>query len=149
MQRFVDTWQEELHELNKPILWTYSVFKSDFVLECHLNSVKDLRYRVAITKLRTSSHGRYQKPKVPRDLRLCRIYNVVEDEEHFVTSCNINHGDRSYLYSIMTNKIPYFGTLSDNEIFLFLITSNDPQILTWFGKFLHRSFIIRNEVLIS
>ena len=49
----------------------------------------------------------------------------------------------------MTNKIPYFDTLSDNEIFLFLITSNDPQILTWFGKFLHRSFIIRNEVLIS
>ena len=40
------------------------------------------------------------------------------------------------------NKVPYFGTLSDNEIFfIFLITSN--------GKFLHRSFIIRNEVLIS
>ena len=155
MQRFVDAWQEELHGLNKPILRTYSVFKSDFVLECHLNSVKDLRYRVAITKLCTGSHvleierGRYQKPKVPRDLRLCRICNVVEDEEHFVTSCNINHGERSLLYSIMTNKIPYFGTLSDNEIFLFLITSNDPQILTWFGKFLHRSFIIRNEVLIS
>ena len=93
--------------------------------------------------------GRYQKPKVPRDLRLCRICNVVEDEEHFVTSCSINHGERSLLYSIMTNKIPYFGTLSDNENFLFLITNNDPQILTWFGKFLHRSFIIRNEVLIS
>ena len=155
MQRFVDAWQEELHELNKPILRTYSVFKSDFVLECHLNSVKDWRYRVAITKLRTSSHvleierGRYQKPKVPRDLRLWRICNVVEDEEHFVTSCNINHGERSLLYSIMTNKIPCFGTLSDNEYFLFLITSNDPQILTWFGKFLRRSFIIRNEVLSS
>ena len=145
----------ELHELNKPILRTYSVFKSDFVLECHLNSVKDLRYRAAITKLRTSSHvleierGRYQKPKVPRDQRLCRICNVVEDEEHFVTSCNINHGERSLLYSIMTNKMPYFGTLSANEMFLFLIISNDPQILTWFGKFLHRSFIIRNEFLFS
>ena len=153
MQRFVDAWQEKLHELKKPILRTYSVFKSDIVLECHLNSVKDLRYRVAITKLRTSSHvleierGRYQKPKVPRDLRLCRTCNVAEDEDHFVTSCNINHGERSLLYSIMTNKIPYFGTPSDNEIFVFLI--NDPQILTWFGKFLHWSFIIRNKVLIS
>ena len=67
MQRFVDAWQEELRELNKPILRTYSEIKSDFVFECHLNSVKDLRYRVAITKLRTSSHvleiarGRYKK----------------------------------------------------------------------------------------
>ena len=29
MQRFVDAWHEELHELNKTILRTYSVFKSD------------------------------------------------------------------------------------------------------------------------
>ena len=150
--------KERLHMLRQLLIMSSYDDKCSnlgFVLECHLNSVKHLRYRVAITKLRTSSHvleierGRYQKPKVPRDLRLCRICNVVEDEEHFVTSCNINHGERSLLYSIMTNKIPYFGTLSDNEKFLFLITSNDPQILTWFGKFLHRSFIIRNEVLIS
>ena len=104
MQRFVDAWQEELRELNKPILRTYSVFQRDIVIACHLNSVKDLRYWVAITKLRTSSHvlevdrGRYQKPKVPRDLRLCRICNVVEDEEHFVTSCNINQGEQNLLY---------------------------------------------------
>ena len=125
MQRFVDAWQEELRALNKPILRTYSVFKSDFVFECHLNSVKDLRYQVAITKLRTSSHvleierGRYQKLQIPRDLLLCRICNVVEDEEHFVTSCNINHGERSLLYSKMTNKAPYFGTQNDNEKLFF------------------------------
>ena len=121
---------------------------------CHLNLVKDLRYRVAITQLSTGSHvlnierGRYQIPKVLRDLRLCRICNVVEDEEHFVTSGNINHGEWSLLYSNMTNKAPHFGTLSDKEK-IFLITSNDPQILTWFIKFLHRSFIIRNEALMS
>ena len=55
MQRFVDAWQEELRELNKPILQTYSVSNSDFVYECHLNSVKDLRYRVAITSF-TQAH---------------------------------------------------------------------------------------------
>ena len=89
MQRFVDAWQE-LRELNKPILRTYSacsVFKSDFVFECHLNSVQDLRYRVAITKLRPSSHvleierGRYQKPQFPRDLWLCRFnFNLSMDK---------------------------------------------------------------------
>ena len=35
------------------------------------------------------------------------------------------------------------------DFFVFLITSNDPQILTWSGKFIHRSFIIHYEVLIS
>ena len=114
MQRFVDAYEDELRVRNKPILRTYSVFKSDFIFECHLNSVNDLRYHVAITALRTSSHileiehGRYQNYKVPRDIRLCRICNVVDDEELFVTSCNTNHGKRSLLYSKIDEQIPLF-----------------------------------------
>ena len=50
MQNIAHTWQDELRALNKPILKNY------FVTECHFDSLKGFGYRVAITKLRTSSH---------------------------------------------------------------------------------------------
>ncbi len=46
-----------------------------------------------ITKLRISAHdllierGRYFRPKIPREQRLCTTCNKVEDEEHFLLFC--------------------------------------------------------------
>ena len=152
MKKFVNMWQQELTTQTKPILRTYSLFKNDFFIEHHLESITDFRYRTATTKLRCSSHAleierrRYQNPKVPRDLRLCLVCQVVEDEEHFVTNCSINQAERRLLYSKISCKVPRFSTLSNVDIFLYLLTNNDPQILTWFGKFVHQSFIARNNI---
>ena len=146
--------QQELTTQTKPILRRYSLFKNDFFIEHHLESITDFRYRTAITKLRCSSHaleierGRYQNPKVPRDLRLCPVCQVVEDEEHFVTNCSINQAERRLLCSKKSCKVPRFSTLSDFDKFLYLLTNNDPQILTWFGKFVHQSFIARNKIFL-
>ena len=154
MKKFVNMWQQELTTQTKPILRTYSLFKNDFFIEHHLESITDFRYRTAITKLRCSSHaleverGRYQNPKVPRDLRLCLVCQVVEDEEHFVTNCSINQAERRLLYSKISCKVPRFSILSDFDKFLYLLTNNDPQILTWFGKFVHQSFIARNNIFL-
>ena len=123
MKKFVNMWQQELTTQTKPILRTYSLFKNDFFIEHHLESITDFRYRTAITKLRCSSHaleierGRYQNPKVPRDLRLCLVCQVVEDEEHFVTNCSINQAERRLLYSKISCKVPCFSTLSDFDNF--------------------------------
>ena len=73
---------------------------------------------------------------------------VVEDEEHFVTNCSINQAERRLLYSKISCKVPRFSTLSDFDKFLYLLTNNDPQILTWFGKFVHQSFIARNNIFL-
>ena len=71
---------------------------------------------------------------------------TIEDEEHFVTNCSINQAERRLLYSKISCKVPRFSTLSDFDKFLYLLTNNDPQILTWFGKFVHQSFIARNNI---
>ena len=123
MKKFVNIWQQELTTQTKPILRTSSLFKNDFFIEHHLESITDFGYRTAITKLRCSSHaleierGRYQNPKVPRDLRLCLVCQIVEDEEHFVTNCSINQAERRLLYSKISCKVPRFSTLSNFDKF--------------------------------
>ena len=72
----------------------------------------------------------------------------IEDEEHFVTNCSINQAERRLLYSKISCKVPRFSTLSDFDKFLYLLTNNDPQIPTWFGKFVHQSFIARNNIFL-
>ena len=117
MKTFDNMWQQELTTQTKPILRSYSLFKNNFFIEHRLESITDFRFRTAITKLRCSSHaqerGRYKNLKVPRDLRLCRVCQVVEDEEHFVTNCIINQAEQRLLYSKMSCKVPRLSALSD------------------------------------
>lgn len=46
------------------------------------------------TRLRLSSHnlaiekGRHQSPIIPQELRLCRTCEIIENEHHFIFSCN-------------------------------------------------------------
>ena len=64
-----------------------------FKFERYLN-MNDSRLRVAITKIRLSSHlffierGRWNKPrKIDRVNRVCDVCNVVEDEKHCLLDC--------------------------------------------------------------
>ena len=99
----INEWHDGLSARERPLLRTYRLFKSSFGPESYLFNVKDQRYRTAITKLRASSHileierGRYSKPMVPSHLRMCKKWNMVEDEEHFVTKCVVNINERSQL----------------------------------------------------
>ncbi len=60
----------------------------------YLDIIAVRKFRVALTKLRVSSHrleieaGRWHKPiSTPFDMRKCHICNVLEDEFHFVILC--------------------------------------------------------------
>ena len=136
---------------HKPLLRTYCLFKFDFGTESCLYNVKDVRYRSAISKLRASSHileigrGRYTKPMVPSHLRLCKLCNVVEDEEHFVTECVINTSERLHLLEIIRSIYPDVDSLDKRQMFVLLMGSADARIQKWFGKFLYQSFIILNH----
>ena len=70
--------------------------------------------------------------------------HVIEDEEHFVTGCINNLDMRESLFNKIATKEPWFANLSNREKFIYLMSCNDRQILTWFGKFLHNSFQTRN-----
>ena len=155
---FINKWYNELNVDHKPLLRTYCLFKFDFGTESYLYNVKDVRYRSAISKLRASSHileierGRYTKPKVPSHLRLCKLCNVVEDEEHFVTECVINASERLHLLERIRSIYPDVDSLDKRQIFVLLMGSADARIQKWFGKFLYQFFIIRNhshEILVG
>ena len=59
-------------------------------MECYLKHVNNSKFRVALSKLRTSSHsleierGLYTRPKLNVDQRLCMSSNVVEDEKKYI-----------------------------------------------------------------
>ena len=63
----------------------------------YLNNVNVKKYRIYMTKLRTSSHilrvesGRWKKPvKEPFNERICTECNVIDDEFHFMFKCKLH-----------------------------------------------------------
>ena len=110
----------------------------------------EFRYISAIAQLRASSHtlaiekGRYERPKQPIEQRLCNYCNLLEDKVHFVTICQCNIIERNILYENVNNVYPNFQSLSNQQKFIFMMQSEDSAVLTWFGKFIYKSFKKRN-----
>ena len=147
---YIKQWEANMADLDRnPILRSYRYIKWSFKIEPYLYLVKDHRYRHAIAQLRTSSHilhierGRYTKPRTPVNERLCTLCNCVEDELHFVTACTINQTERKIMYDKICLKFPNFSQLNDAEKFIFLFTFSDAQTLSWLGKYLYKSFLVR------
>ena len=115
---FVSSWLNDLHSGDISIARTYRLYKSSFGTECYLKFINHSKFRVALSNLRTCSHnldierGRYVRPKLNVDQRLCLSCNVVEDEEHFITNCSFNQTERRLLYSKMSCKDPCFSLWS-------------------------------------
>ena len=86
--------------------------KTIFGTECYLKSISNPKLRIALSKLRTSSHdleierGRYVRPKLNVDERLCLSCNVVENEEHFVTAWKDNEVERALFTNQLEKKTP-------------------------------------------
>ena len=151
IEHFLNDWKNELNSEDKPILRTYRMFKHNFESEKYLHNVLDDRYRTAIAKLRTSSHvleierGRHAKPKIATHLRNCTVCHTIEDEEHFVTACDINESERKELHRKIENIYPLFKNMNERQMFLYLMSNKDRQVQKWFGKFIYHSFITRNH----
>ena len=89
---FINEWRTAIQNTDAyPMLRTYNVIKTRFGTEPYFSAVKNIKFRIAISKLRTSSHaierGRYTNPKTPVHERLCHSCKKVEDEYHFVMEC--------------------------------------------------------------
>ena len=88
---YLQKWYSDIN--NSPRLQSYCIFKHDYNIEHYLSCVKDIKYRVALTRLRTSSHDlfiendRYRN--IPRDQRHCKSCNMktTETEYHFILVC--------------------------------------------------------------
>ena len=151
---FKIAWREEVQNIDKNhILRNYKTYKSEFGMEPYLNLISNLRYRNALTRLRTSSHileierGLYTIPKTPVCDRICRTCNVIEDEIHFLLNCVEYVKMRDDFYAKVKNRYVDFIGLNDNEKYSFLMTNAEPYILVWLGKSIYHIFIKRNEIL--
>ena len=148
---FKDRWRHQIHDTtNNPILRTYCRIKEDFHIEKYLVAVKNPKYRIAIAKIRASSHtleverGRYTNPKTPLTDRVCTVCNEVEDEEHFLVNCSRYTDERLELTNKILSAHSGYNTLNSQEKFLFLMKNQDPRILSWTGKFIHKCFLKYN-----
>jgi len=149
---FINNWTRELNNIEKnPILRTYCNIKTSFKMEPYLRKVKNVKYRNAICKLRSSSHnleierGRHCKPSRPVRDRLCSTCNVVEDEIHFITNCKLYNYERAKLFVKISTVIPEFELMPVNEKFIFLMCCDNEQVLTWVGKFIYQAFEKRDS----
>ena len=149
---FIMSWMTDLRNgcESSSILKTYSLYKMNFGTECYLKHISKPKFIIALSKLRASSHdleverGRYVRPKLDITERLCISCHVIEDEEHFVTDCVNNREMRKSFFEKRSLREPGFANWNNREIFVFLMSCEDPQILSWCSKFLYHSFHTRN-----
>ena len=154
IDRFISNWHNNLinTEIN-PGLRTYQTIKKSFRPEPYLYLVREAPFRNAIAQIRASSHtlaierGRYTRPKTPIQERLCKSCGVIEDEAHFILSCHINQSLRAELMKNIESIYPEFNNMTENEKIYFISNNEDRRIWTWFGKFLHNSFMLHRELL--
>ena len=109
--------------------------------------VKNIDQRKTLTRFRVSNHnlmiehGRYQN--IPRDERLCTVSdkNEIENEEHFLFSCDAYHNTRQNFLTPLNNTSPNHNLTVD------LLNSSDSETIRIFAKFVHSCFETRNRIL--
>ena len=98
---YIQNWFSDLD--NSAKVQCYRSFESHFEPEKYHNLVNNNNYRIAMTRLRCTSHPllieeeRYHK--IPRDNRICKRcnLNVIENEYHFILICPMYHQLRNNL----------------------------------------------------
>ena len=152
-RNFINRLTSDLCNTESRILKTYASYKCDFNTESYLEVISAPKYRIALSKLRSSSHnmelerGRYVRPKKILDERVCLLCKLVDDEIHFVTSCCINETQRLSLYQKLITVDPEFTLLSNEDKFVYMMANRNQTVTIWFAKFIYHSFHSRNEKL--
>ena len=110
---------------------TYKLFKNRLKFENYLTNIKNRSQRVTFTKFRLSDHnlfieeGRRRRPKIPREQRICPLCSVeVENEIHFLTSCNVYAG-RAEFFNQLSTTIPALNNLDNVSKFTFLMSQEN------------------------
>lgn len=140
-QDFISTWKEKI--LKEPKMRLYNKIKSKFIMEEYLNLNND-KHRIAITKLRISAHslaiekGRYTRPPMPVNDRICNNCKKVEDEIHFLIECkNFDNKRNNFFKNIITN-CPNFVNLENENKLIYLLTAGI-DLIKLVGQFIHEN----------
>ena len=137
-QRILDNYFQSWHDSisSSPKLQTYTTFKHTLELEKYLDLKIENKYRIALTKLRTSSHnlaietGRYDG--IARENRTCTFCNMnaIENEFHLVLVCP------SYRDLRQRYMKPYFWSWPTLTKFQQLMSSRSTKLLINLSKYI-------------
>ena len=139
-------------------LKTFALFKSTFKFELYHDIFSDFFIRSNFAKLRLSAHnlqietGRYGIKKTPRAERYCihcksKNSYVVEDEIHFLVTCPLFAKEREAMLDPICAKFPSIRTLSEKNLFIWLLSQEDIYCIEMVGKFCSKAFLIRDKNL--
>ena len=127
-------------------LFLYGQIKTEIKIENYLLKESNFKTRQLISKLRVSDHnlevemGRYKN--VPRDQRLCKLCNKIDDEYHFLLYCKLNSTLRDCLFLKINNLNPDF-TNYQPLLKLKQLLNPKSELLTEIGDFIKQSLELR------
>ena len=146
-----EIWRIELDNLSKAE--TYKKIKSNIGLEGYLSSIKNIKHRKCLSRLRLSNHqlmiekGRHRKKPIPRTERLCKSCNVIEDEMHFIVSCGLYKNERENLFEACKNTSTFFEGMADEAKLIFILSNEDKIAESKLGNFVYKCFTKRSKEL--
>ena len=135
----IDTqnWENEIacngrDENNGNKLRTYRTYKSTLSTEYYVKLNMRRDHRRILARFRSCNlpleieKGRYTKPKTPLNQRLCKFCNAstIEDETHFLISCNFYTDIRYDLFKNAVEMKSNFSAMADSEKLIFLMKTD-------------------------
>ena len=149
-QRLSDHFHQNAFETinnNNSKLRTYGLLKSKIGIEEYLLTIRNIKNRIAMTKLRLSNHtllietGRHLK--LEQTERVCPFCpNTIEDELHFLLHCPTYQGLRTKFLSPTLNTS---HSLSDKEKFCLLLTNK--MNTNTVAAYIKHAFVTRKDTL--
>ena len=144
------SWQSDCRTL--PKLRTFIQFKDFNSDSPHIFKPLSFMQRKTLSKFRLGmlhlhiETGRWARPRLPPEERLCFICGngEVEDEYHFLLTCTTYSQNRQILFDNITN-LEHFRSLNNNDKLSFLV--NDPAVVKQTAKFLVASFELRSTLI--
>ncbi len=104
----------------------------------------------SITKL--SAHhlkietGRYKRPPIPPDKRLCEKCKQIEDEKHLIMDCELYGENRSILMDNMTETFTLFANMDENTKFNYIMSAQDFEVIKYLDQFLTTVGVARGGI---
>ena len=81
--------------------------------------------------------------KIPKDQRICAIWNVLEDEFHFFFECKRNTNNRNILYQHFQNIYSNFLELNHEEKLTEILNPSTPEQIRNVMSFIRQALELR------
>ena len=132
------------------LLTEYNYIDDEIHPQPYLLSKVPRYLKISISRLRLQSNrleivrGRYNRPKVPKEQRLCSSCKLIDDEVHLLTNCTLINNLRNTTFKTISDDKDSFIALSDRDKAHTLLHPCTYEETLAFGHFIYKAFQQRN-----